>query len=466
MIPVVLSGGTGSRLWPLSRAHYPKQLLALNTDQTLLQETVARFSGVESIGAPIIVCNESHRFLVAEQMRAIDCNPEKIILEPIGRNTAPALTLAAISTMKNTNDNDDAILVVMPADHVIKNQQAFQSALTEAVRLANEDRLVTFGVIPTSPETGYGYIKKGENNSVASFVEKPDLDTAKKYLKQGDYLWNSGMFVVKASVWLNELSKYENDIVKLCREAVAKSYDDLDFLRIETDSFSRCKNISIDYAVMEKTPRAAVVPLEAGWSDIGSWSSLAEVMENDQAGNYIKGDCYTLKTENSYLVSWDRMLAVVGLKDVIVVETADAVLVASKENSQDVKEIVKRLAIEKRSQLHSHTKVFRPWGYYQIVDAGPRFQVKRISVKPGASLSLQRHQQRAEHWVVVRGIADIIRGDENIILNENESTYIPIGMKHRLENKHNQDLEIIEVQSGEYLAEDDIERFEDVYNRD
>lgn len=362
IIPVVLSGGTGSRLWPLSRAHYPKQLLALNTDQTLLQETVARFSGVESIGAPIIVCNESHRFLVAEQMRAIDCNPEKIILEPIGRNTAPALTLAAISTMKNTNDNDDAILVVMPADHVIKNQQAFQSALTEAVRLANEDRLVTFGVIPTSPETGYGYIKKGENNSVASFVEKPDLDTAKKYLEQGDYLWNSGMFVVKASVWLNELSKYENDIVKLCREAVAKSYDDLDFLRIETDSFSRCKNISIDYAVMEKTPRAAVVPLEAGWSDIGSWSSLAEVMENDQAGNYIKGDCYTLKTENSYLVSWDRMLVVVGLKDVIVVETADAVLVASKENSQDVKEIVKRLAIEKRSQLHSHTKVFRPLG--------------------------------------------------------------------------------------------------------
>lgn len=453
-------------MWPLSRAHYPKQLLALNTDQTLLQETVARFSGIESIGAPIIVCNESHRFLVAEQMRAIECNPGKIILEPIGRNTAPALTLAAIAAKNNTDHNGDVILVVMPADHVIKNQQAFQSALTEAVRLANDDRLVTFGVIPTSPETGYGYIKKGKDNSVESFVEKPDLDTAQEYLNKGDYLWNSGMFVVKASTWLKEVGKYENDIVNLCQEAIAKSYDDLDFMRIDTDSFSRCKNISIDYAVMEKTPFAAVVPLEAGWSDIGSWSSLAAVMENDKAGNYIKGDCYTSKTENSFLVARDRMLAVVGLKNVIVVETADAVLVASKENSQDVKEIVKKLGAEKRRQIHSHTKVFRPWGYYETVDIGQRFQVKRIGVKPGASLSLQRHQQRAEHWVVVRGIADIIRGDENIVLNENESTYIPIGMKHRLENKHKQELEIIEVQSGEYLGEDDIERFEDKYNRD
>lgn len=463
IVPVVLSGGSGSRLWPLSRAHYPKQLLALNTDRTLLQETVSRFKGIDFIGAPIIVCNESHRFLVAEQMREIDNTPANIILEPIGRNTAPALTLAALTATEN---NNDVVLVVMPADHVINDQQSFQSALSDAIKLANEDKLVTFGIQPTSPETGYGYIKSGKDNSVEAFIEKPDIETAKKYLEDASYLWNSGMFVIKASVWLQELEKYEKDIVSLCKEAIKHSHHDLDFMRIGEKSFSKCKNISIDYAVMEKTSSAAIVSLDAGWSDIGSWSSLAEVMKKDSEGNYTKGDCYIHNTENSFLISQDRMIAAVGLRDMIVVETADAVLVASKESSQDVKEIVERLKQEDRSQLHSHTKVFRPWGYYETIDVGLNFQVKRINVKPGALLSLQRHQQRAEHWVVVRGQADIVRGDKKITLKENESTYIPIGMMHRLENTTNNELEIIEVQSGEYLGEDDIERFEDLYNRD
>lgn len=463
IIPVILSGGSGSRLWPLSRAKYPKQLLALNTDQTLLQETVCRFNDIAHIGTPIIVCNESHRFLVAEQMREINNTSVKIILEPVGRNTAPALTIAALTALKGL---DDAVLAVMPADHVIKDPQSFQSALAAAIKLANDDRLVTFGVQPTSPETGYGYIKCGTNNSVQAFVEKPDKATAKKYIEDSSYFWNSGMFVMKASVWLRELEIYEKEIVDLCKEALKTSQNDLDFIRINEKSFAACKNISIDYAVMEKTAAASVVPLVAGWSDIGSWSSLAEVMKKDDAGNYIEGDCYTYNTENSFLLSQGRMIATVGLKDTIVVETADAVLVANKNSSQDVKEIVDRLKLEGRSQLHSHTKVYRPWGFYQTVDTGLQFQVKRINVKPGAALSLQKHQRRAEHWVVVKGQADIVRGDEKLILKENESTYIPIGMMHRLENKTDYELEIIEVQSGDYLDEDDIERFEDLYNRD
>lgn len=462
IVPVVLSGGSGSRLWPLSRAHYPKQLLSLNTDQTLLQETVNRFSNVDFIGAPIIVCNEAHRFLVAEQMREINNIPASIILEPIGRNTAPALTLAALSALEH---QEDALLVVMPADHVIKNQKIFESALSEAVELANENKLVTFGIKPTSPETGYGYIKSGKNNSVEKFIEKPDFATAEKYLQDSSYLWNSGMFVIKASVWLDELAKFENEIISLCKEAIKNSHNDMDFLRIDEKSFFKCNNISIDYAVMEKTNAAAVVSLDAGWSDIGSWSSLAEIMDKDDAGNYIEGDCFTHNTENSFLVSKDRMIAAVGLKDMIIVETADAVLVANKNNSQEVKDIVSKLKEEKRTQLESHTKVYRPWGYYQIIDLGRNFQVKRINVKPGAQLSLQKHQQRAEHWVVVKGQAEIVRGEEMLTLHENESTYIPIGMMHRLENKTEKELEIIEVQSGEYLGEDDIERFEDLYNR-
>lgn len=422
-----------------------------------------RFNGIDLTRSPIIVCNEAHRFLVAEQMRAINCKPGNIILEPIGRNTAPALTLAALAAIK---DGNDVILVVMPADHVINDLTAFQSALSEAVKLANNDKLVTFGIKPTSPETGYGYIKSSKNNSVEAFIEKPDLETAKKYLEDKSYLWNSGMFVIKASVWLQELGKYENDIVSLCEQAMAKSKQDLDFMRVDEELFSSCKNISIDYAVMEKTTSAAVVSLDAGWSDIGSWSSLSEVMHKDSSGNYLKGDCITYNTENSFLVSKDRMIAAVGMKDTIIVETADAVLVANKNNSQDVKEIVEVLKKQGRSELHSHTRVYRPWGYYQTVDVGSNFQVKRINVKPGALLSLQRHQKRAEHWVVVKGQAEIVRGDENITLNENESTYIPIGMMHRLENKTESELEIIEVQSGEYLGEDDIERFDDVYSRD
>jgi len=462
ILPVVLSGGSGTRLWPLSRAEYPKQLLSLSGNKTMLQETIARFDNVCHTSPPIIVCNESHRFLVAEQLREINCVPSSILLEPVGRNTAPALTLAALTVSKQAND---AILVVMPADHIIENLSAFEQALKKAISLAASDRLVTFGIKPTRAETGYGYIKIGQENTVEAFIEKPDILTATNFVKDPDYLWNSGMFVFKASAWMQAIKKYEPEIAEFCDIAVQNSRSDLDFMRIEEKSFTKCKNISIDYAVMEKTSLASVVPLDAGWSDIGSWTSLSEIMQLDSAGNYIEGDCYIHSTQNSFLLSHGRMIAAVGLKDTIVVETADAVLVANKNNSQDVKEIVNALKKEDREQLQSHTKVYRPWGFYQTVDSGKRFQVKRINVKPGASLSLQKHMKRAEHWVVVKGQAEIVRGEEKITLLENESTYIPIGMMHRLENKTKNELEIIEVQSGEYLGEDDIERFEDLYHR-
>ncbi len=461
--PVILSGGSGSRLWPLSREHYPKQLLALVNDRTLLQDTICRVDGLNDVAQPLIVCNEEHRFLVAEQCRQLGRNPLDIILEPVGRNTAPALTLAALRIL---DDDKDAIVLVMPADHLIKDDKAFRAAVKEAASLAVEGKLVTFGIVPRTPETGYGYIKKGQGHSVTAFVEKPDAATAEQYLASGDYVWNSGMFMLSASSWVEELTSYSPAMIPPCEQALRQGKRDGDFFRVDKDAFTTCPSDSIDYAVMEKTSRAAVVPLDAGWSDVGAWSSLWDVSPHDEQGNVIEGDVYLHDTQNSLLISQHRLLAAIGVKNVIIVETPDAVLVVDRDKAQDVKDIVKRLKTENRSEHQTHRRVHRPWGSYEGVDTGARFQVKRITVKPGAALSLQMHHHRAEHWVVVTGTAKVTRGDEIIILSENQSTYIPIGMKHRLENPGTIPLEIIEVQSGSYLGEDDIVRFEDRYNRD
>jgi len=460
--PIILSGGSGSRLWPLSREYFPKQLLSLVSDKTLLQDTANRIDSFDDVLSPIIVCNEEHRFLVAEQLREVDKTPQTIILEPKGRNTAPALTLAALWLRKH---NLNPVMLIMPADHVISDQEAFTRAVESANRLAEQDRLVTFGIVPTSPHTGYGYIRQGENNTVEEFVEKPDQQTAEKYLASGQYLWNSGLFMMKAEVWLEELQKHHPEIV----EAVGKAFDggkeDMDFFRTLESAFVACPSDSIDYAVMENTDRASVVPLDASWSDIGAWSSLWEASSRNEQGNVIAGDVFSHDTNESFLVSQHRMIAAVGLDNMIVVETPDAVLVCHKDRSQDVKHIVDQLKQGQRSEYQLHRRVHRPWGTYETMDAGDRFQVKRLTVKPGASLSLQRHQKRAEHWVVVKGQAKVTRGEEVIVLNENESTYIAIGQMHRLENETDQPLEVVEVQSGNYLGEDDIERFDDIYDR-
>ena len=460
--PVILSGGSGTRLWPLSRELYPKQLLCLVGNQTLLQQTVARLNGLADVSAPIVVCNEEHRFLVAEQLREIGVAPAEIILEPVGRNTAPALTLAAISARQ---DDKDSLLLVMPADHVIQHTKLFQEAVQHASALAKEGRVVTFGIVPKSAETGYGYIRRGKGSDVSAFVEKPDAPTAAKYVESGEYLWNSGMFLVRASVWLAELRHHDAKMLVACERAFVKNRRDGDFRRIGKDDFLACPNNSIDFAVMEKTDRASVVALDAGWSDIGAWSALWQVCAQDADGNVTRGSVLAHDTTNTLLIAQHRLVGAVGVKDLIVVETADAVLVAHKDRAQDVKEIVSRLRQTNRSEHLNHRRVHRPWGSYEGIDGGDRFQVKRLVVNPGASLSLQMHHHRAEHWVVVKGIAKVTRGDEVVLLRENQSTYIPIGTKHRLENPGTIPLEIIEVQSGSYLGEDDIVRFEDLYNR-
>lgn len=469
IVPVILSGGSGTRLWPLSREQYPKQLLALVGKETLLQQTAARMEGIADVSAPIVVCNEEHRFLVAEQLRQCGHPAHTILLEPFGRNTAPALTLAVLSLLE---DGLDPVLLVMPADHVIRDQSIFQHAVVEGERLAAEGRLVTFGIVPTQPETGYGYIRKGKPLvtdgsacSVEAFVEKPDAVLAEKYLVSGQYLWNSGIFMLRASVWLAELESYRMDIAQVCREAYKHGKADADFFRVDRASFERCPSDSIDYAVMEKTSQAVVVPLNAGWSDVGAWSSLWKVCHRDANGNAMRGDVLAVDTHDALLFAEHRLLAAVGLRDVIVVETADAVLVAQRDRAQDVKEIVQRLKQNKRDEHIAHRRVYRPWGYYESIDRGERFQAKRITVNPGAALSLQMHNHRAEHWVVVKGRARVTRGDEVFDLTENQSTYIPIGTKHRLENPGEDPLEMIEVQSGSYLGEDDIVRFEDRYRR-
>ena len=460
--PIILSGGSGSRLWPLSREFFPKQLLALVSDLTLLQETARRTDSFGDALAPIVVCNEEHRFLVAEQLREIGKPAQALILEPEGRNTAPALTLAAM-WLKQHNLNP--VMLVMPADHVIADQEGLARAINEAYELAKAGRLVTFGVVPASPHTGYGYIRQGEGNTVAEFVEKPDLATAQQYIESGKYLWNSGLFMMQADAWLEELEKHNPEMVKAVGNAIDTGKSDMDFFRTDEAAFLSSPSDSIDYAVMEKTDRASVVPLEAEWSDIGAWSSLWEALQKNEEGNVIAGDVFSHDTNQSFLVSQHRMIATVGVDNLIVVETPDAVLVCSKERAQDVKHIVNQLKENKRSEYQLHRKVHRPWGTYETMDVGDRFQVKRLTVKPGASLSLQSHQQRAEHWVVVKGQAKVTRDDEVILLNENESTYIAIGQRHRLENESDKPLEVIEVQSGSYLGEDDIERFDDVYDR-
>lgn len=465
VIPVILCGGSGSRLWPLSRENYPKQLLALVNERSLLQNTVSRCQTLPDIAEPILVCNEEHRFLVAEQMRALDVDCNRIILEPAGRNTAPAVALAAHAVTRD----EDAILVVLPSDHVIGEQERFIDALTTAVELARQDHLVTFGIVPDRAETGYGYIRQGEamqgGYRVAEFVEKPDEATARQFVSAGDYHWNSGMFVFKASVYLSELTEHNPDMSRAMGDATSVLIEDLDFTRVDEVAFLSSPSDSIDYAVMERTAAAVVVPLDAAWNDVGSWDALWGISARDEDGNVLLGDVVTHEVSHSYIRAEHRLVSVIGLDDVVVVETADAVLVASQSQAQQVKHIVNQLSSDDRVERSFHRKVFRPWGYYEGVDEGPDFQVKRISVEPGASLSLQLHRQRAEHWVVVNGTATVTIDQRTFELHQNESTYIPIETRHRLQNLTGQALEIIEVQSGEYLGEDDIERFDDNYGR-
>jgi mannose-1-phosphate guanylyltransferase/mannose-6-phosphate isomerase len=482
LIPVILSGGSGTRLWPLSRELYPKQLLPLVGNRTMLQETAARLDGLEDLGAPVVVCNESHRFMVAEQLRESGAAPQAIVLEPVGRNTAPAVAVAALVALENLPTratgtgaaagagDTDPVLLVLPADHVIRDVEAFQAAVTAGRAAADSGKLVTFGVVPDSPETGYGYIRRvpgtGPAYAVAEFVEKPDAATAAKYVASGDYFWNSGMFMFRARAFLAELGAHAPAILAACERAVAAATRDLDFTRLPAAEFGVCPSDSIDYAVMEKTRAAVVVPLSAGWSDVGSWSALQDALPTDAAGNVIAGDVITEDAHGCYLHSTSRMIAAVGLRDHVVVETKDAVLVAPRDRVQDVKQLVQQLKAQGRYETSLHREVFRPWGSYDSVDGGDRFQVKRLSVKPGASMSLQLHHHRAEHWIVVSGTARITRGEETFLLGENESTYIPMGAKHRIENPGKVALHIVEVQSGSYLGEDDIVRFEDRYGRE
>ena len=471
LTPVILSGGAGTRLWPLSRELYPKQLLALTGARTMLQQTVLRLEGLTT-AAPVIVCNEAHRFLVAEQLRQLHVTPRATVLEPFGRNTAPAIALAAHAALKGLAGDANAVdpvLLVLPADHVIRDVVAFQRAVRAALAAAEAGQLVTFGVVASSPETAYGYIQRGEPSGpafrIARFVEKPNSERAREFIQSGDYYWNSGMFVFRARRYLQELQRFQPEMARICEAAFRTAQADLDFTRIAAASFEACPADSIDYAVMEKTADAAVVPLSAGWSDVGSWSSLHEASEADAHGNVIHGDVLLEDTRGSYLYSESRLVTAVGMRDHVVVETKDAVLVAPKNRVQDVKKLVQLLKERGRYEHSLHREVFRPWGSYDSIEAGGRFQVKRLKIKPGASLSLQMHHHRAEHWVVVAGTARITRGDDVFLLEENQSTYIPIGTRHRIENPGMIPLEIIEVQSGSYLGEDDIVRFEDVYGR-
>ena len=465
MIPVILSGGSGTRLWPLSRDAFPKQFLALVGHDSMLQATWHRVAPLAS-GAPIVVAGETHRFMVAEQLREVGCADATILLEPLARNTAPAIAAAALEA---TRDGADPLLLVLPSDHVIADADAFRAAVRAASAAAEAGSLVTFGIVPTGPETGYGYIKAAAGEGVRAverFVEKPDAATAAAYVASGDYAWNSGMFLFRASAYLAELERHQPAMLAACREALARARRDVDFVRLDQAAFAASPSDSIDYAVMEKTARAAVLAIDVGWNDVGSWAALWQVAEQDGNGNAHHGDVLARDCRDTLAWGDGRLLALLGLRDVVVVDTADAVLVAHKDHVQDVKAIVAELKRRGRAETSLHRKVYRPWGHYDSVDVGERFQVKRITVKPGAALSLQMHHHRAEHWIVVSGTAKVTRGDEVILLGENQSTYIPLGVKHRLENPGVVPLELVEVQSGSYLGEDDIVRFEDVYGRD
>ena len=466
LIPVILSGGAGTRLWPLSREMYPKQLLALTGKNTMLQDTATRLAGIAGAKGAIVVCNDAHRFTVAEQIRALGFEASAILLEPVGRNTAPAVALAALKALEI---DPEATLVVAPADHVIRDAQVFQQAAQIAAALAEDGKLVTFGIVAHAPETGYGYIRRGEGRGpsypVAQFIEKPPLDLARQFVSSGDYYWNSGMFVFKASRYLTELQALAPDILDAVKSAYLAAKRDLDFVRIDKAAFEKCRSESIDYAVMEKTKDAVVLPLDAGWSDVGSWSSLFDALPSDEEGNVLIGDVTVFDTHDCYVHSTSRLVTAVGMDDHIIVETKDAVLVAPKDRVQDVKELVAKLRKSGRTEPALHREVFRPWGSYDSIDAGDRFQVKRLSVKPGGVLSLQMHHHRAEHWIVVSGTARITCDEKTFLLSENQSTYIPVGSTHRIENPGKVALHIVEVQSGSYLGEDDIVRFEDNYGR-
>lgn len=476
--PVILSGGSGTRLWPLSREQYPKQLLALAGEHTMLQATALRLDGLAGeytvADRPMVVCNEEYRFMTAEQLRAIGKPSDRIILEPVGRNTAPAMTLAALAAV---SDGEDPLLLVMPADHVIGERDAFQQAVTVGARRAAQGAMVSFGIVPERAETGYGYIRCGAATgegarAIAEFVEKPDQATAERYLASGDYLWNGGIFLVRANMWLQAIGRLQPEILSACERAMGECRRDMDFIRVGAEAFAACPSDSIDYAVMEHLPTRAdvgipaeVVPLAAGWSDLGAWDALWQIADKDGQGNAAQGDVLLEDVHGTLAIATDRMVACVGVRDLVVVETPDAVMVLDKSRTQDVKKIVARLKAELRPQAAAHRKIQRPWGYYDSIDHGDRFQVKRIVVNPGASLSLQMHHHRAEHWIVVTGTARVTRGDETFLLSENQSTYIPLGTTHRLENPGRVPLEMIEVQSGSYLGEDDIVRFEDSYGR-
>ena len=475
--PVILSGGSGTRLWPLSREQYPKQLLPLVGADTMLQATALRIrdggGDYKLIEAPVVVCNEEYRFITAEQLRAAGRPSKHIVLEPFGRNTAPALTLAALLAHQ---DKDDPILLVMPADHVIRDVDAFQAAIKQGIPHAVAGAMVTFGIVADYPETGYGYIRRGKAvdgaYAIDRFVEKPDAATAQHYVDAGDYLWNSGLFMMRASVWLRAIDHFQPAMAAACRTAFESGKQDHDFYRIDKAAFEACPADSIDYAVMEKLADASalgiegrIIPLAAGWSDVGAWDALWDVSEKDAAGNVARGDVMLVQASNNLVFAQGRLVACVGIENLVIVETADAVMVADKDNMQEVKQIVARLKEQKRIEAVTHRKIHRPWGWYDSIDAGERFQVKRIVVNPGCTLSLQMHHHRAEHWVIVKGTARITRGEEVFLLSENQSTYIPLGVTHRLENPGKFPLEMIEVQSGSYLGEDDIVRFEDTYGR-
>ncbi|CAM7930623.1 MULTISPECIES: mannose-1-phosphate guanyltransferase [Atlantibacter] len=474
LYPVIMAGGTGSRLWPLSRVLYPKQFLCLKGDLTMLQATVSRLDRV-ACKNPVVICNEEHRFIVAEQLRDMGKLAENIILEPAGRNTAPAVALAAIAALRSS-PNDDPLMLILAADHVIQDESAFHNAVEAAIPLALNGKLVTFGIVPDAPETGYGYIRRGEvchaetsvdsvAFKVAQFVEKPDADTAQAYLSSGEYYWNSGMFLFRAGRYLEELEKYRPDILAACQTAMEAVDPDLDFLRVDEEAFLACPEDSIDYAVMEHTADGVVVPMNAGWSDVGSWSSLWEISQRTAEGNVHYGDVISHHTENSYVYAESGLVTTVGVKDLVVVQTKDAVLIADRNQVQDVKKVVEQIKADGRHEHHVHREVYRPWGKYDSIDEGERYQVKRIRVKPGEGFSLRMHHHRAEHWIVVAGTAQVTMNDEVRLLVENESIYIPFGTPHRLENPGKIPLDLIEVRSGAYLKEDDIVRLEDRYGR-
>ena len=467
MLAVILSGGSGTRLWPLSREAYPKQFLPVVSDDSLLAETIDRGLALDDKARVLAITNEEHRFVVAAHLQAQA--PERtagIILEPVGRNTAPAIALAALAAAE---ENPEELLLVMPSDHVLTNQDVFRQAVSQGAEAARSGKLVTFGIVPSSPHTGYGYIKAGAAhegyNDVAAFVEKPNEDTARQYLKEGDYFWNSGMFLFRADRYLKELESQQPEMMKACLAAWKERNADMDFTRVGAENFRACPDDSIDYAVMEKTHDAVVVPLDAGWSDVGSWSALWDIQPHDENNNVCRGDVITEDVSGSYIHSEGRLIAALGITDHVIVETDDVVLVADRDRVQDVKKLVAQVKAQGRHEHRFHKKVHRPWGTYEGIAMGERFQVKRITVKPGASLSLQKHHHRAEHWVVVKGTATVNRGDDVLLLTEDQSTYIPLGVTHRLTNPGVIPLELIEVQTGSYLGEDDIVRFEDTYNR-